>query len=91
MIIQLARFADGTRKIVEIVLLASHGRETFRIASLARYDAEPMGADGKVKGDFHHLAVPRRAADRLHMVGEIVPPLFGIADEDDQLTTREAV
>jgi pilus assembly protein CpaF len=90
-IIQLARFADGSRKIVEIVLLASHGREVFRIASVARFDARPMSSDGKVHGAFEHLAVPRRAAERLHMVGETVPPVFGVADDADQLTTREAV
>ncbi|SCK26450.1 CpaF family protein [Streptomyces sp. WMMB 322] len=90
-IIQLARFPDGSRKVVEIVLLASHGREVFRIASVARFDAEPMSSDGQVHGSFQHLPVPRRAANRLHMVSEPVPPTFGVADDAGQLATREAV
>ncbi|WP_314171854.1 CpaF family protein [Streptomyces winkii] len=90
-IIQLARFPDGSRKIVEISLLASHGRETFRIASVSRFNAEPVSADGKVYGTFEHLPVPRRAAERLHMVSETVPPHFGVADDAGQLATREAV
>jgi pilus assembly protein CpaF len=89
-IVQLSRFPDGSRKITEVTLLASHGRETFRIATVARFVAEPPGADGKVHGAFEHLPVPRRAAERLHMVSETVPPAFGVADDAEQLTTREA-
>lgn len=90
-IIQLARLADGSRKIVEIVLLASHGRETFQIASVSRFDVRPMAADGKVHGTFEHLPVPRRAAARLQMASETVPPVFGVADDASKLATREAV
>ncbi|HWM37999.1 MAG TPA: CpaF family protein [Streptomyces sp.] len=90
-IIQLARLADGSRKVVEIVLLASHGKETFRIASVSRFDVRPVAADGKVHGNFEHLPVPRRAASRLHMASEAVPPVFGVADDSSQLATREAV
>ncbi|MGH3311446.1 MAG: CpaF family protein [Streptomyces sp.] len=89
-IIQLSRFPDGSRKVVEIALLSSHGRETFQLASASRFDARPMSADGKVHGTFDHLPLPRRAADRLHMVSESVPPVFGVADSADRLATREA-
>jgi len=30
-------------------------------------------------------------ADRLSLAGEPVPPAFGVARSDEQLTTREAV
>jgi pilus assembly protein CpaF len=90
-IIQLARLADGSRKVVEIVLLASHGRESFQIASASRFKAHPMSGDGKIHGNFEHLAVPRRAAIRLQMASEAVPPAFGVADDTAQLATRKAV
>ena len=90
-IIQLARLADGSRKIVEISLLSSHGRETFQIATVSRFAALPMSADGRVHGTFEHLPVPARVADRLYMAGEPVPPAFGVARSADQLDTREAV
>ncbi len=90
-IIQLARMADGSRKIVEIALLASHGRETFQIASVSRFAGSPMSADGKIHGNFEHLPVPRRAAARLQMSSETVPPVFGVTDDASRLSTREAV
>ncbi|MET9862416.1 CpaF family protein [Streptomyces smyrnaeus] len=90
-IIQLARLADGSRKIVEIALLASHGRESFQIATVSRFAARPMGPDGRVHGTYEHLPLPRRAADRLQLAGEPVPAAFGVARSDDQLATREAV
>jgi pilus assembly protein CpaF len=90
-IIQLARLADGSRKVVEIVLLASHGRESFQIASASRFQAHPMSGDGKIHGNFEHLTVPRRAAIRLQMASEAVPPAFGVADDTAQLATRKAV
>lgn len=90
-IIQLARLADGSRKIVEISVLASHGRETFQLATVSRFAARPMSADGRVHGSFDHLPLPRRVADRLYMAGEPVPPAFGVAHSADELATREAV
>jgi pilus assembly protein CpaF len=89
-LVQLARFPDGSRKIVEMALLVSHGRETFQIASVSRFRARPMTPDGRVFGTFEHLPVPRRVADRLTMTGEAVPPAFGVAAPDSRLTTREA-
>ncbi|WP_237317685.1 CpaF family protein [Streptomyces sp. JJ36] len=89
-LVQLARFPDGSRKIVEISLLASHGRETFQIATVCRYEADPLGPDGRVTGRFAHLPLPRRTADRLSLAGEPIPPAFGVAADDAHLTTREA-
>jgi pilus assembly protein CpaF len=87
-LVQLARLSDGSRRITEIVLLASHGREPFRIATVCRHDARPPGPDGRVLGTFTHLPVPRRVAQRLALVNEAVPPAFGVAALDTQLTTR---
>jgi pilus assembly protein CpaF len=88
--IQLARLADGTRKVVEVALLASHGRERFQLVCVSRFDARPMSADGRVHGNFTHLPVPRRVANRLYTAGESVPPVFGVADAAEGLSTREA-
>ncbi len=90
-LVQLARFPDGSRKIVEISLLVSHGREAFQIASVCRFQARPMTPDGRVLGTLDHLPVPRRAADRLTMAGEAVPPAFGVAAPDSRLSTREVI
>ncbi|TLQ44032.1 CpaF family protein [Streptomyces marianii] len=90
-IVQLTRHADGSRRITEIAILDSHGREEYRIVSVCRFNARPMSADGLVHGSFEYLPLPRRVAERLYMKNEPIPPAFGVADSEDQLTLRGAV
>jgi pilus assembly protein CpaF len=89
-IIQLTRFADGARRITEIAILDSHGSEPYRLATVARFHAQPMAADGRVYGVFEYSPLPRRTADRLYMASQPVPQAFGVANSAAQLTTREA-
>ncbi|TQK52178.1 pilus assembly protein CpaF [Streptomyces sp. SLBN-118] len=89
-IVQLTRHADGSRKITEIAVLDSHGREPFKIVSVCRFLSRPMGADGKIYGHFEYYPLPRRVADRFHMTGQPLPQAFGIAQSDEQLASREA-
>ncbi|MBM9619615.1 CpaF family protein [Streptomyces zhihengii] len=89
-IVQLTRHADGARKISEIALLDSRGQEPYRLATVARFDARPMAADGRVHGTFAHHPLPRRLADRLFMASQPVPQAFGVAAHQDQLAVREA-
>ncbi|MFH8560754.1 CpaF family protein [Streptomyces sp. NPDC017988] len=90
-VIQLARHSDGSRKISEIVLLVSHGRQQFRIAPVTRFVPHPVGADRVVRGRFEHLPLPRESADKLYGAGEPVPPAYGVARTADVLDTREAM
>ncbi|MGW1764436.1 CpaF family protein [Streptomyces sp. NPDC002073] len=89
-VVQLTRFADGSRRITEIAILDSHGREPFRIITVCRYAAQPMAADGRVYGRFEYYPLPRRIAERLYMNNQPVPPAFGVADSAAQLATRLA-
>ncbi|WP_133912656.1 CpaF family protein [Streptomyces sp. NBC_00582] len=89
-IVQLTRFADGARRITEVAILDSHGSEAFRLATVARFDARPMTADGRVHGAFAYHPLPRRTADRLYMAGQQIPQAFGVARDALELTTREA-
>ncbi|MFF5564408.1 CpaF family protein [Streptomyces sp. NPDC012623] len=87
-IVQLTRHADGSRRITEIAIVDSHGREEYRIVSVCRYLAEPMGADGRVHGRFEYYPLPRRIADRLYLKGEPVPAAFGVASAEEDLAVR---
>ncbi len=89
-LVQLTRSADGTRRITEIALLSSRGREDFQLARVGAFQAGPLGADRITRGFFQHFPLPRRIADRLHLAGEPVPPAFGVATSDDQLALRKA-
>ncbi|WP_030747019.1 CpaF family protein [Streptomyces griseus] len=89
-LVQLTRHPDGTRRVTEIAILASHGRERFLLATICRFQAEPLAADGRVYGRFTHHPLPRRVAERLYMAGQPIPPAFGVAADDTHLATREA-
>ncbi|MEK9519130.1 CpaF family protein [Streptomyces sp. NPDC087908] len=89
-LVQLTRHPDGTRRITEISVLASHGRERFLLATVCRFQAQPVAADGRVYGQFTYHPLPRRVAERLYLAGQPIPQAFGVAVTDAHLTTREA-
>ncbi|MGW6402791.1 CpaF family protein [Streptomyces sp. NPDC055134] len=90
-LVQLTRHADGSRKVTEIALLVSHGREQFRISTVSRFVPHPLGHDHRVRGTFEHLPLPRRVAERLYVANEPIPPAFGVLDGIDGRNTREAI
>ncbi|PRH75989.1 secretion protein [Streptomyces solincola] len=87
-IVQLTRHADGARRITEVAVVDSHGREEYRIATVSHFAAQPIAPDGRVHGHFVHHPLPRRIAERLHLQGESVPAAFGVAHSDAQLALR---
>ncbi|GGW48609.1 CpaF family protein [Streptomyces xantholiticus] len=87
-IVQLTRHADGSRRITEIAVVDSYGREDYRFVTVCRFDAEPPAGDGRVHGRFRYFPLPRRAAERLYMAGEAIPPAFGVGDTPLELATR---
>ncbi|MEE1817162.1 CpaF family protein [Streptomyces sp. NPDC004288] len=89
-LVQLTRHPDGTRRVTEISVLASHGRERFLLATVCRFQAEPLAADGRVYGRFTYHPLPRRVAERLYLAGQPIPQAFGVAVTDAHLATREA-
>ncbi|MFE7410050.1 CpaF family protein [Streptomyces laurentii] len=89
-LVQLTRHPDGTRRVTEIAILASSGRERYLLATVSRFHARPLAADGRVYGEFVHHPLPRRVAERLYMAGQPLPQAFGVAADDGQLAVREA-
>ncbi|MFC8510191.1 CpaF family protein [Streptomyces sp. NPDC057411] len=89
-LVQLTRHPDGTRRVTEIAILASDGPERYLLATVCRFLARPLAADGRVYGEFAYHPLPRRVAQRLYMAGQPVPQAFGVAADDAQLAVREA-
>ncbi|MEU3463745.1 CpaF family protein [Streptomyces sp. NPDC006733] len=89
-LVQLTRHVDGTRRIVEIAMLSSRGRDVFRLTSATRFRAEPLGADRIVRGWYEHHPLPRELAERLYLAGEHVPAAFGVGATELELDIREA-
>jgi pilus assembly protein CpaF len=88
-IVQIDRFADARRRVAEVAVVASHRRETFRLAPVAAFEAEPLGPDRRVAGRVRHARLPEAIARRLELAGEPVPPEFG-ALADAETAAREA-
>ncbi|MFE3597896.1 CpaF family protein [Streptomyces sp. NPDC059096] len=89
-IVQLTRHADGSRRVTEIAMLDSHGRDAYRIVSAVRFNARPVDADGRIHGAFQYFPLPRSVAERLYMANQPIPQAFGVAASEEQLLTREA-
>jgi pilus assembly protein CpaF len=79
-IVQVDRYADGGRRVSELAAVASHRRETFRLASVMEFVSDPLGPDRRVTGRVEHRRVPDGIARRLMLAGEQLPPQF--AGED---------
>ncbi len=75
-IIQLSRFSDGSRRVVEVIAVTSKRREEYRLERLMHFEAEPTGADRVVSGQFRLHRLPASLADRLIVRGELIPPQF---------------
>jgi pilus assembly protein CpaF len=88
-IVQIDRFADARRRVAEVAVVASLRRETFRLAPVASFVAEPLGPDRRVVGRVHHARLPQPVMRRLELAGEPIPPQFGELAEGDT-TAREA-
>jgi len=89
-IVHLARYPDGSRRIAEVAAVTSRRREAFELTTLADFDLAPLTADGIVRGGYRHLPLPPIVAQRLARAGESVPAHFGVATPDEQLAVREA-
>src|SRR5690349_6661982 len=75
-IVQVDRFADGARRVSEVAVVASHRRESFRLASVMAFENEPIGPDRRVRGRHTHRGLPPAVARRLMLAGVAVPPEF---------------
>jgi pilus assembly protein CpaF len=83
--VHLGRGVDGSRRVSEIAAVASNRRERFRLQSVMRFAAEPIGPDRVLRGAYRHYPVPKNLATRLFDVGENVPPAFGVGDDESLL------
>ena len=69
-IVQVDRFADGGRRVSEVAVVASHRRETFRLASVMEFVTEPIGPDRRGHAARTCIAgCPRRSLRRLMLAG----------------------
>src|SRR4051794_17710075 len=86
-IVQVDRYADGRRRVTEVAAVASHRRETYRLASVMEFESDPIRADRTVTGVIRHRQIPPGVVRRLELHGEAMPAPFAEAPPAD---AREA-
>jgi len=89
-IVQVDRFADGGRRVSEVAVVASHRRETFRLASVMAFESDPIGPDRRVRGLHVHRRLPDAVLRRLMLAGVAIPPEFSDAAGDEVAVVRSA-
>jgi pilus assembly protein CpaF len=75
-IVQLSRFADGSRRMIDVTAVTSRRREDFKLEQLMSFEPDPLTADRRVTGRFVAHPLPVDLAERLRVRGEAVPPEF---------------
>jgi pilus assembly protein CpaF len=90
-IVQLERGADGRRRLVEVAAVSSRLREDFRLATIMRFEPDPIGADRVVTGTWVHYPLPDTVSERLRIKGEPTPPVYTEEAADElEAPEREA-
>jgi len=87
-IVQLERGADGRRRMVELAAVSSRLREDFRLATIMRFEPDPIGPDRVVTGTWVHYPLPDTVSERLRIKGEPAPAVY-TEEAADELATPE--
>ncbi len=72
-IVQVARQADGTRRITHITELTGAYSDVISMSDLFLFEKKGIGQNGKVKGRFYSTGVMPRIADKLLASGIQLP------------------
>ncbi len=72
-IVQVARQADGTRRITHITELTGAYSDVISMSDLFLFEKKGIGPNGKVKGRFHSTGVMPRLVDKLQAFGIQLP------------------
>ena len=73
LVLQLDRGPDGSRRVTQVALLLSKGREPYQLHTISEYVAEPIGSDRVVRGRHVTRALPLSFVRRLQLAGEQLP------------------
>ena len=88
---QWLRSSGGPLSPIDAVaIVASTRRETFRLGTVARFEADPIGPDRRVTGRFRHFPLPPAIHRRLELMGLEIPVEFGPEAELEQTPVRTA-
>src|SRR5213594_4851436 len=73
-VIQVSRFADGSRRVTHISELTGVGPESVKMQDIFVFDQTGVAADNSVLGDFAATGIRPKFADKLRVSGIVLPP-----------------
>jgi len=73
-VIQVSRFADGSRRVTHISELTGVGPESVKMQDIFAFDQTGVAEDNSVLGDFAATGIRPKFADKLKASGIILPP-----------------
>jgi pilus assembly protein CpaF len=73
LIIQIARLADGTRRVTSITEVTSLEGETISMQEIYRFRRRGISPDGRVIGQFEPTGIRPQFVDRLRLAGVELP------------------
>jgi pilus assembly protein CpaF len=76
LIVQLQRFSDGTRRIVNIAEVTSLERDVVQMQEIFRFVRLGTEASGAIKGSYMPTGLRPKVTDDLHSQGLTFPPRF---------------
>ncbi|HJU91069.1 MAG TPA: CpaF family protein [Gemmatimonadaceae bacterium] len=75
-VVQIARMADGTRRITSITEVTGMEGEVISTQEIWRYRRRGIGGDGRVLGNFEATGIRPGFTERLRVAGVELPPLM---------------
>ncbi|MBI2723513.1 MAG: CpaF family protein [Chloroflexi bacterium] len=79
-VIQIARFPDGTRKVVSVAEVSGMEGQVVTMQDLFRFEQTGVDTDGRVLGALRTTGIRPRFTDKFEVIGIHLPPdLFAIA------------
>ncbi|MBY0490468.1 MAG: CpaF family protein [Gemmatimonadaceae bacterium] len=78
-IVQIARMADGSRRVVSITEITSMEGDIISTQELFRFRRRGIAEDGRVIGHFEATGVAPTFTERLHVAGVDLPPSMFLA------------
>jgi pilus assembly protein CpaF len=80
-VIQIARFPDGTRKVISVAEVSGMEGQVVTMQDLFRFEQTGVDTDGRVLGELRTTGIRPRFSEKFEVSGIHLPPdLFAIAE-----------
>jgi pilus assembly protein CpaF len=73
-IVQIARMADGTRKLTHVSEIAGMEGQVITMQDIFRYEQTGIDPEGRVRGQFRSTGIRPKFAERFESQGVHLPP-----------------